>query len=93
MRAIWNNTVIADSDKTIELEGYHYFPLESVRLEFLQPSDYSTVCEWKGEAKYYHVVVDGKLCENAAWSYPKPKWKGRKFKNRVAFWKKVQVVA
>ena len=30
MKAIWNNTVIAQSNETVKLEGNYYFPLGSV---------------------------------------------------------------
>ena len=36
MKAIWNNTVIAESNKTVVLEGNHYFPPESVKAEYLE---------------------------------------------------------
>src|SRR5882672_9642381 len=36
MKAMWHGQVIAESDRTIELDGYHYFPPASVRVEFLQ---------------------------------------------------------
>jgi uncharacterized protein (DUF427 family) len=31
MKATWENTVLAESDKTIVVEGNHYFPPESVK--------------------------------------------------------------
>ena len=39
MKAIFNNQTIAESDNTIVIEGYHYFPLESINQEYLKPSD------------------------------------------------------
>ena len=35
IRAYWNNKIIAESDKTIIVEGNHYFPPEKVKNEFL----------------------------------------------------------
>jgi uncharacterized protein (DUF427 family) len=66
MKAIWNNTIIAESDETIEIEGNQYFPKESVKKEFLQDSTLHTVCHWKGQASYYDVVVNGESNKNAA---------------------------
>ena len=43
MKAIWNGTVIAESDDTVVVEGNHYFPPESVRKEFLLPSNTRTI--------------------------------------------------
>jgi uncharacterized protein (DUF427 family) len=36
MKATWHGHLIAESDQTIELGGYQYFPPTSVRMEFLQ---------------------------------------------------------
>lgn len=60
MKAIWNNRVIAESDKTVVVENNHYFGPESVKMEFLRPSGHTYQCRWKGLADYYDVVVDGK---------------------------------
>jgi len=46
MRAIWNNKVIAESDSTLQIEGNHYFPVDSVRKEFLLDS--KTNAFWHG---------------------------------------------
>lgn len=92
MKAIWNGAVLAESDKTIVVEGNHYFPPESVKREYLQPSDTHTTCPWKGVASYYHVVVNGQVNQDAAWYYPEPKEAARHIKDYVAFWRGVQVV-
>jgi uncharacterized protein (DUF427 family) len=57
--ASWKGTVIATSDKTIEVEGNHYFPIESVAKEFLKPSTTHTTCSWKGVASYYSIEAKG----------------------------------
>lgn len=38
MRAEWNGTVIGESESTIEVGGYHYFPRDAVRMELLRSS-------------------------------------------------------
>lgn len=93
MKAVWNNQTIAESDDTIVIEGNHYFPPQSVKQEFLQPSDHHTTCPWKGEASYHHVVVDGTTNENAAWYYPEPSDEAAEIKNYLAFWNGVEVTA
>lgn len=90
-RAIWNGTVIAESDRCEMVEGNHYFPPEAVRPEHLQPSDTHTVCGWKGTASYYHVVVDGKVNRDAAWYYPEPKEAAKNIRGHVAFWRGVEI--
>jgi uncharacterized protein (DUF427 family) len=92
MKAIWNDTVLAESDDTVVVEGNHYFPPESIRAEHFKPSDTHTVCGWKGTASYHNVVVNGQTNADAAWFYPEPKDAAKEIKDRIAFWRGVQVV-
>jgi len=91
MKALWKNRVLAKSDKTIVVEGNHYFPPDSVERKYFEPSDDHTTCPWKGVASYYDVVVEGDRNKNAAWYYPEPKEKARNIKDYVAFWNGVEV--
>jgi uncharacterized protein (DUF427 family) len=93
MKAIWNNTVIAESSDTVVVEGNHYFPVESVKSEYLRPSSTQTTCPWKGVASYHTLDVDGKQNPDAAWYYPSPKDAAKQIAGRIAFWKGVQVSA
>ena len=92
MKAIWNDTVIAESDATVVVEGNHYFPPDAVDEAYLERSDKHTTCPWKGRASYYTVVVDGERNRDAAWFYPEPKSAASEIKDHVAFWRGVQVV-
>ncbi|MCZ6499628.1 MAG: DUF427 domain-containing protein [Gammaproteobacteria bacterium] len=92
MKAIWKDTVIAQSDETIVVEGNYYFPAESATTEFLKDSDTKSVCPWKGTASYYNIDVDGEINPDAAWYYPDPKEAASEIRNRIAFWKGVQVI-
>jgi uncharacterized protein (DUF427 family) len=91
VRATWNGVLLAESDRTIRLEGNLYFPLESVRREYLVRTRAWSVCPWKGVARYYSVTADGQVNRNAAWYYPHPTPPARKIKNHVAFWNGVRV--
>jgi uncharacterized protein (DUF427 family)/predicted amidophosphoribosyltransferase len=91
MKAIWNGTVLAESDKTKVVEGNHYFPPDSIATAHFQPSDTHTVCPWKGTASYYSLDVDGKRNKDAAWYYPTPKNAAAEIAGYVAFWKGVEV--
>jgi uncharacterized protein (DUF427 family) len=93
MKAIWNNTVIAESDNTVVVEGNHYFPLAAVKPECLAPSATTTVCGWKGTANYYTLSANGQTNPDAAWYYAEPKDAAKEIRGRVAFWKGVQVSA
>lgn len=92
MKAIWNGEVIAESDKIINLEGNQYFPIESVKKEYLSNSETHTVCPWKGTASYYDVVVGGNTNKDAAWFYPEPSAMADKIINYIAFWKGVEII-
>lgn len=83
--------MIADSDHTVEVEGNQYFPPESVKREYLKPSNTHTTCPWKGLASYYTLEVNGKSNPDAAWYYPDPKSAASQIKDHVAFWKGVKV--
>ncbi|MDE1887873.1 MAG: DUF427 domain-containing protein [Gammaproteobacteria bacterium] len=91
MKATWNGKVIAESDATVVVEGNHYFPAEAIHQEYFQPNDKHTTCPWKGVASYYNVVVDGQVNKDAAWYYPDPKPAAKQIKDRVAFWRGVEV--
>jgi len=82
--------VVAESDKTIVVEGNHYFSPDAIHKEYFQASDKQTACPWKG-AGYYHVVADGEVNKEAAWYYPDPKPTAKQIKDRVAFWRGVDV--
>ena len=92
MKAEWNGETIAESNETVVIEGNHYFPLDTVRREYLKPSATTTICPWKGTAHYYSVVVDGEENPDAAWYYPNPKEAAAEIKDHTAFWRGVQVV-
>lgn len=91
-KAVWNGTVLAEIDQTVVVEGNHYFPPDSIRREYFQPSQTTTVCGWKGTANYYNVVVNGSINEDAAWYYADPKTEAINIKDHIAFWKGVDVV-
>jgi uncharacterized protein (DUF427 family) len=93
VKAVWNGEVIAASDETVVVEGNHYFPLVAVKPSALKPSATTSVCAWKGTASYYTVVAGGKENKDAAWYYPEPKPAAAQIKDRVAFWKGVEVFA
>jgi len=91
MKAIWNNTVLAESEDTIVIENNHYFPAESIKSEYFKKSDLHTTCPWKGVASYYSIVVDGQINADAAWFYPEVSDLAKGIKGRIAFWKGIVV--
>ena len=91
-RAVWNGKVIAESEATEEVEGNVYFPETSLKREYFKPSSTTSTCPWKGQARYYNLLIDGQDNPDAAWYYPDPKPAARKIKGHVAFWRGVDVV-
>lgn len=89
--ATWNGAVIARSDDTVVVEGNHYYPREAVDPAVLKPSDTTSVCPWKGTARYHSIVMDGQENRDAAWYYPDPKPDAETIRDRIAFWKGVTV--
>lgn len=92
MKAVWNNTVIAESDDTVVVEGNHYFPESALKREFTSFSNHKTSCPWKGQASYLSLLVNGEMNPDAVWYYAEPRAGAEAVAGRVAFWKGVQVI-
>jgi uncharacterized protein (DUF427 family) len=89
--ATWQGTTLAASNDTVDVEGNHYFPRESLAADHFRPSTHTSECPWKGTAHYYDIVVGDAVNANAAWFYPEPKEAAAPIQGRVAFWKGVDV--
>lgn len=62
-----------------------YIPREDVRMEFLEPSEKTSDCPYKGTASYYSVRVGGTLYEDVVWTYPDPIPECPKIKDYLCF--------
>jgi uncharacterized protein (DUF427 family) len=91
LKATWNGALLAQSDATVEIEGNHYFPPDSINAEHFKPSETHSHCGWKGDASYYSLQVDDQTNADAAWFYPEPYDAARQITDYVAFWKGVEV--
>lgn len=92
VKAIYKNHIIAESERTVVVEGNHYFPKEDVNFSFLIESETSTNCPWKGDANYCSIKLGQETLQDACWYYPRPSLKAKKIKNHYAFWGEVKVV-
>ena len=92
-KAIWNGTVVAESDDVVVIDGYTYFPADAVNRDALVESDHTSVCSWKGTANYFTVLVDGAENSNAAWEYRTPSTAAQAVDGRIAFWRGVEIVS
>ncbi|MDA0196198.1 MAG: DUF427 domain-containing protein [Bacteroidetes bacterium] len=91
MKAIWNDEIIAESDKTIVVENNHYFPPAAIKKEFFTNSEIQTVCPWKGTAHYYTIKIGDEANKDAAWYYPSPSELAKNIKGYIAFWRGVKI--
>ncbi|WP_432412716.1 DUF427 domain-containing protein [Rasiella sp. SM2506] len=92
MKAIWNHTVIAESNDTVVIENNHYFPPQAIHSEFFKKTETHSHCPWKGEASYYSITVNGETNKDAAWYYPETSHAAKPIEGYVAFWKGVDIV-
>jgi uncharacterized protein (DUF427 family) len=102
IRLSWKYNLFRHSELTI-LQGNHYFPRSTLEEKFIKPSNHSTHCFWKGDASYYDLTIgefppnasshkDGETNKDAVWYYAAPLDGAQAVKDRVAFWKGVNVV-
>ncbi len=90
-RAVWKGVTIAESPRTVVVEGNHYFPPETVNDELLRETPATTICPWKGKASYYDIVLEHDVNASAAWTYRHPSPLARRIRNHVAFWNGVEI--
>jgi len=93
MKAIWRGQVIAESDSTLEVDGYCYFPRTAVRMDLLRASPLTPddrVCPHG--VQFYDVAMGDDLSERAAWSYEAPRGGMKKVERWIGFWEDVVVV-
>ncbi len=64
----------------------YYIPPTDIAMERLQPSSFTTVCEWKGHAYYYDVIVNETQVLRAAWSYHQPRKPYESIADHLAFY-------
>jgi uncharacterized protein (DUF427 family) len=92
MKAVWNGTVIGESEQPIELGGYRYFPRKSVRMELLRPvSKTESDLRCPHGVQFYDVVDGEHASERAAWSYEAPEASHQAIDHWVGFWRDVQL--
>ncbi len=83
--------VVADSRATIRtLETSHppsyYIPQADIAVGLLRRAAGSSLCEWKGAAAYWDVVIEGKVLPRVGWSYASPTASFTMLRDHVAFY-------
>lgn len=90
IRILAGDKLIANTNDAIELRevGYpvrQYIPRKDIAMQYLQRSEKTTYCPFKGDASYYSIVLDDRTIENAAWSYEQPFPAMADIRERIAF--------
>jgi uncharacterized protein (DUF427 family) len=92
MKAIWQGKVIADSDRTLEVDGYRYFPRETVRMELLKSTPKTgSDLQCPHGVQFYDVVEGETRSARAAWSYEAPQARMQPVDHWIGFWNDVSV--
>jgi uncharacterized protein (DUF427 family) len=91
-RALWQSQVIAESDRTLEVDGYRYFPREAVRMDLLHETPKSeNDLECPHGVQFYDVGAGSSRSPRAAWSYEAPGKMMQPVDHWIGFWKDVEV--
>ncbi|MBC7738405.1 MAG: DUF427 domain-containing protein [Candidatus Saccharibacteria bacterium] len=82
--------VVADTSRALRvLETHHaptyYLPPEDVDA-ILRPTAGSSICEWKGLARYYDVIAGAATASRAAWAYDRPTARFADLAGHIAFY-------
>jgi uncharacterized protein (DUF427 family) len=92
MQAIWRGQVIADSDRTLEIKGYRYFPREAVRMDLLTPAPRTSADHACPHGVQFFDISDGTShSDRAAWSYEAPQPDLRPIDHWIGFWEDVKL--
>jgi uncharacterized protein (DUF427 family) len=92
MKAVLNGEVIAESNETVAVKGYDYFPLTDARLDVLEKSPRTPKdIECPHGVQFYDVVIGGRRHPRNAWIYEAPRPAMSAVTDRVGFWKDVEV--
>ncbi|MFZ5783030.1 MAG: DUF427 domain-containing protein [Pseudomonadota bacterium] len=92
MKATWRGKTIADSERTLEVGGYVYFPRDTVRMELLDVTPKSARdLECPHGVQFYDVVDGAARSPRAAWSYEAPQGAMKPVDHWIGFWEDVEV--
>ena len=85
----WAEHLLAATERSLRLcetasPPTFYLPPDDVDLDRLVPASGASVCEWKGEARYWALADDPAVA--VAWSYPNPRARYRQLKDWLAFY-------
>lgn len=91
-RVVFAGVTIADSTAALSVretahEPVLYFPRKDVRMDRLVRTDHHTYCPFKGQCSYWTIEGEGRIAENAVWSYEAPYDEVKGLKDYLAFYR------
>ena len=91
IEVIFNNKIVASSNMFILLEEENYAPVmyvprDGLFFKFMENTQHSSYCPFKGKASYWNIKVCENKIENAVWSYSDPFDEALIIKNHFAFY-------
>ena len=77
VRVTFNGRVVAETRRALTLReasypAVQYIPRADIDMTLLERTAHASHCPYKGDASYFSLTVDGRVSENAAWSYEAP---------------------
>ena len=86
-----DGAILGETKNALELSegtypGVIYFPRADIATAFLDPSQTTSHCPWKGDASYYSIQTNSALIEDAAWSYESPTEEMKTISGHLAFY-------
>ena len=92
MKALWHGTILAESDATLDVGGYRYFPRETVRMDLLEVAPKTARdLECPHSVQFYDIVEGDRRSARAAWSYEAPQPRMKPVDHWMGFWEDVEI--
>ena len=91
VRVVFNGRVIADTTRALTLREatlppVQYVPRDDADMSLLERTDHRTHCPFKSDASYFTIRADGRVAENAVWTYEEPYPGVAAIKDHLAFY-------
>ncbi|MEO8297494.1 MAG: DUF427 domain-containing protein [Burkholderiales bacterium] len=64
----------------------YYIAHADVKAARLEPSETTSHCPFKGDARYFHLKLDDGQLRDVVWTYEQPYDEHRALQGRLAFW-------
>jgi uncharacterized protein (DUF427 family) len=83
--------LLADTQRALRVresrhDDVYYLPKADVHFEYLEPTERSTYCPFKGHASYHSVLSDSGTLTDCVWSYEAPYDECATLEGHVAFY-------